>query len=119
MGHRLDIHFSDNFQIGLIEMATYGGPDRSPEFAFFNLLTFYYPTQRNDRKLMSGLWAIDAFYKPVKKISLYGQFLIDDIIVNNEPGIDDRAQYDDRFGLMLSVRTGDLIQGLNTDITYT
>jgi hypothetical protein len=51
---------------------------------------------------------------------LYGQFFIDDVIVNNEPGQDDRARYDDRLAVYASVRAGDLpIRGLNADLNYT
>ena len=57
---------------------------------------------------------------PWKKLTLYTQFLIDDIIVNNDPGVDDRARYPDRFGLTVSARSGDwLLTGLNLNLTYT
>lgn len=119
VGHRLDIRFSQRFQIALTEMATYGGPGRQFELAFMNPMTFYYPLQRNDRKEMDGFWCVDLFYKPSKQMTLYGQFLLDDIVVNNDPGINDRARFDDRFGLMISFRTGDLLlKGINTDLTY-
>ncbi|MCK5033486.1 MAG: hypothetical protein KAS18_07625, partial [Calditrichia bacterium] len=119
VGHRLDINFYDNFQIALTEMAMYGGANRDIELALFNPMNFYYALQRNDKKAISGLWALDVFYKPVKTVSLYGQFLLDDIVVNNDPGVDDRARFPDRLGLMLSVRTGDfLLPGSNYDLTY-
>ncbi len=118
-GHRLDLAFSDRFQIGLTEMAVYGGADRDFEFAFLNPLNFYYGIQRNDGKQMNGMWAVDLFYKPVQLLTLYGQLLIDDIIVNNDPGVDDRARYPDRFGIIVSARTGDWIwEGLNLEFTY-
>jgi len=119
VGHRLDIKFFQRFQIALTEMATYGGPDQQFELAFMNPMTFYYPLQRNDRKEIDGYWAIDLFYKPSTHITIYGQFLLDDIIVNNDPGVNDRARYDDRLGINVSFRTGDLIvNGLNTDLSY-
>ena len=118
-GHRLDLSFSKNFQIGLTEMATYGGEGRDFEFAFLNPANFYYGLQRNDHNLMSGLWSIDLFYKPFRQLTLYGQFLIDDIIVNNEPDQNDRANYPDRVGVTFSARSGDVIlNGLNTELTY-
>jgi hypothetical protein len=120
VGHRLDIAFSEDFQMGFSEMATYGGKDRDIELAFFNPMNFYYGIQRNDNKQMNGFWAVDLFYKPLKQLILYGQLLIDDIIVNNEPGVDDRARFPDRLGVMFSSRTGDmLLRGLNLDLTYT
>ena len=119
VGHRFDIRFSNYFQIALTEMAVYGGPGRDIELAFLNPMTFYYGVQRNDQKLMSGLWALDIFYKPSPKFTLFSQFLIDDIIVNNDPGVNDRARYPDRLGILFNWRSGDwLIKELSTSITY-
>lgn len=118
-GHRLDIRIRDDFHIGLTEMAIYGGADRRFELAYANPITFYYGVQRNDRKGMSGLWLLDIFYKPIPKITFYGQFLIDDIVVNNDPGVDDRARYPDRLGLVTSLRSGDLLMdGLDLNLSY-
>jgi len=119
VGHRLDINFYDNFQMAFTEMAMYGGVNRDIEIAMFNPMNFYYALQRNDKKAISGLWAVDLFYKPFDNLTLYGQFLLDDIVVNNDPGVDDRGRFPDRLGLMLSARTGDfLINGSNLDFTY-
>jgi hypothetical protein len=119
IGHRFDFMFSRKFQAAITEMATYGGEDRDFEFAFFNPMNFYYGIQRNDHKQMNGLWTLDIFYKPVTKLTFYGQLLIDDYIVNNEPGKNDRTQYPDRLGTLVSVRTGDFMAaGLNTAVTY-
>jgi len=118
-GHRLDIAFSENFQMAFTEMAVYGGVERDFEPSFLNPMTFYYPLQRNDQLQMNGSWALDVFYKPARRITLYGQFLLDDIIVNNDPGVDDRARLPDRLALMASLRSGDLLmEGLNTALTY-
>ena len=119
VGHRLDIRFSDDLQIGLTEMATYGGPGQDFEIAFMNPMNFYYPIQRNDRKEMNGFWAVDWFYRPWDKWTIWGQFLIDDVIVNNDPGVDDRARYDDRLALQVSLRAADMpTRGWNFNLTY-
>lgn len=117
-GHRLDLAFSKSFQIALTEMAVYGGAERDFEPSFLNPFTFYYPLQRNDRLAMNGSWALDIFYKPSTGFTFYNQFLIDDIIVNNEPGVDDRSRYPDRFALLSSVRHADLIKGAYITLTY-
>ncbi|NIR52073.1 MAG: hypothetical protein GWN61_21150, partial [candidate division Zixibacteria bacterium] len=116
VGHRLDFQFSSRLQFAITEMATYGGPDREVDFLFFNPANFYYATQRNDQRAMNGKWALDLFYKPASPLSLYLQFLLDDIVLNTDAP-DETEKNDDRFGLMLSVRTGDLLRGLNTDLT--
>ncbi|MBD3226124.1 MAG: hypothetical protein GF313_15455 [Caldithrix sp.] len=120
VGHRLDWIINDRMQIAFTEMATYGGPDKDIELEFLNPMQFYYPVQRNDRKEMNGLWAVDFWFQPADKVHLFTQFLIDDIIVNNDPGVDDRDRYPDRLGLHLSVSTADrFIKALNTTFTYT
>ena len=119
VGHRLDLVITPSLQFGFTEMATYGGPGRDVEFSFLNPAIFYYPVQRNDQRQMDGFWAVDLFYKPAKRITLYGQFLIDDIIVNNEPGQNDRARYPDRMAGLISLRAADLFaQGTNFNLTY-
>lgn len=119
VGHRLDFRPTNRLQIALSEMATYGGPGRDIEFVFFNPTNFYYALQRNDRKQLDGFWSLDVFYKFRNAASLYGQFLIDDIIVNNDPGVDDRERFPDRFGVMLSLRGADwFFPSLNSEITY-
>ena len=118
VGHRLDVRLKSNLQIAFTEMATYGGKERDIELVFMNPMTFYYPTQRNDQKQLDGFWSFDIFYKPTTKFTCYGQFLIDDIIVNNDPGVNDRAKYPDRFGMLISLRSADFIDGLNLDLTY-
>lgn len=120
VGHRLDYSFTPHFQIGLSEFALYGGPDRSPELSLLNPLNLYYPVQRNDKKQLNGLWALDLFYKPSRKTAIYGQFLIDDIIVNNDPGVDDRGRYPDRLGVQIIFKKADWLQrGTHWVIGYT
>lgn len=120
VAHRLDIPISDKLQLAFTETATYGGEKRQWEWEFLNPMQFYYSIQRNDGKQMNGRWAMDIFWKPWKQWTFYTQFLLDDIIVNNDPGVDDRGQYPDRLGIYLSARNADsFIPGLNTNISYT
>jgi len=119
VGHRLDIQFTKNLQVAFSEMAIYGGENRPFELAFMNPMNFYYALQRNDKKYMSGLWSAEIFWKPLPKMTLYTQFLLDDIVVNNDPGEDYREQYPDRLGFNFSVKTADyFLNGLNSSISY-
>jgi hypothetical protein len=119
-GHRLDIDINDQLKLAFTEMAIYGGPGRQFQIEYLNPMEFYYGLQRNDQALMSGVWAVDLFYRPASKTLLYGQFLLDDIIVNNDPGVDDRGRFPDRLGVYVSIRQADLpYQGLLNDLSYT
>ena len=118
--HRLDFSISENMQMAFTEVAVYGGPDRDFEFGFLNPLNYFYLVQRNNHVQINGIWAVDLFYKPHTNLNFFLQFLLDDIIVNNEPGQDDRAQYPDRFGINLKISEADLfMKGLQTEVEFT
>jgi hypothetical protein len=120
VGHRLDIRISDDLQFALSETGVYGGEGRGWEWEFLNPMQFFYAIQRNDGKLINPRWSLDASWKPAKKWALYSQLHLDDIIVNNDPGINARAKYPDRLALNLSIRNADLILlGMHTQVDYT
>lgn len=119
-GHRLDININPSLSLAFTEIAIYGGPNRQPELEFLNPMEFYYAVQRNDGAAMSGLWAVDISYRLLPKTLFYAQFLLDDIILNNDPGVDDRARFPDRLGFFLSSKAADYpLEGLLLDFSYT
>jgi hypothetical protein len=105
-------------QLAFNEFDVYGGEYRQFVPTFLIPMNFYYAIQRNDEIPISGIWSAQVFWKPLKKWTFYGEFLIDDIIVNNDPGIDDRAKYDDRLGINFSLRNANMIDGLNWELAY-
>ncbi len=106
--HRGDFRINDRLQIGFSEAAIYGGETRSFEFFYLNPMNLFYIDQRNQNSQISGLWALDLFYKPSRPLSLYLQYLIDDVVVNNEPGQNDRGRYPDRMGITAKAVVTDL-----------
>ena len=119
VGHRIDISLNPTLQFAFTEMATFGGANRNIDLQLLNPMTFYYGVQRNDRRQLDGFWALDVFWKPFPKTALYTQFLIDDIIVNNDPGVDDRSRFPDRLGINISLRQADWpVRGLQNSITF-
>jgi hypothetical protein len=118
-GHRLDISINEKLKLAFSEVAIYGGPNRSIQPELLNPLEFYYGLQRNDRIALSGMWAVDLFYRMAPKLVVYGQFLLDDIIINNDPGVNDRAKHPDRLGLYTSLRQADYpLLGVLLDLSY-
>jgi hypothetical protein len=109
-GHRLDLNISDRLKIAFTEMAIYGGPNRQVELEFLNPMEFYYASQRNEGATMSGLWATDIYWRLPKRSLIYVQLLLDDIIVNNVPGVDDRSRFPDRLGFYFSLRGADYLK---------
>lgn len=118
--HRLDIALSPRLQFALTEVAIYGGPGRDFEFGYLNPAALFYLVQRNNLQQISGLWAVDLFYKPHAKVNFNVQFLLDDFIVNNVPDQDDRAAHPDRMGISMKISQADLwLPGLQTGLNYT
>ena len=118
--HRFAFSPSSRFQIAFSEIAVYGGPNRGFEFGFLNPMNFYYIVQRNNNQQMNGLWALDVFIKPTAKLNLSAQFLIDDVIVNNEPGENDREKFPDRVGVSFKLSEADyILAGQQFGIEYT
>lgn len=117
---RGEIALRQNLQLGLSQIAIYGGPDQGFEPFYLNPLNLYYPAQRNNRAQMNGLWAAEVYWKPVRRITLYTQWLIDDVIVNNEPGQNDRAVHPDRMGITSKlVLTDYIIPGGQFNLLFT
>ena len=106
---RLDIKLSNIFQIGLSEAALYGGPWQSFSGPYLNPMNFYYLSQRNQIVLMNGSWQLNAFYLNPKRWALYIDLYIDDFIINNDEGIDDRAVHPDRLALMAKMSFPNLL----------
>ncbi len=116
---RGDLALTDNLHIGLNQAAVYGGPGETLRFSKLNPMGLFYIVQRNTGEQISGLWALDFWWKPSPQLTLTGQWLIDDVIVNNEPGQDDRAVHDDRFGIVSrAVVTDPGVPGLQLAFTW-
>jgi hypothetical protein len=117
---RFDVALGPNLQFGLSEAAVYGSVNGTWQMIYLNPLNLYYVEQRNNRVQMNGLWCGDLFWKPSPRLTFYLQYLIDDIIVNNEPGQNDRARHPDRMGLTAKVVLADLpAPGTEIGLTYT
>ena len=103
---RLDFKVSNNFQGALSAATIYGGPNQGFIADFINPINLYYLSQRNNQTQMNNFYQLSLFYK-INNSSIYFDFLIDDIIVNNEPGATD--EYDNRLGLIIKCSSSDLV----------
>ena len=98
---RLDYKVNNRFQFALSESTIYGGPNQQFVASYLNPTHFFYAAQRNQGVQLNGFWQINIFYKPLDRLGLYIDLFADDIIVNNEPGVDDRAVHPDRLGILV------------------
>lgn len=123
---KLDWKIRDNFQISLSEASLYGGISQSFESSNLNPVIFFYDTQINEGISANNYWQLNCFYKIKQGMGLYLDFFVDDIIVNNEPGVDDVSLHPNRFGLLgkisFALEGGSLLSGRYVRIsneTYT
>jgi hypothetical protein len=98
---RLDYKINQKLQMAFTEATIYGGPDQQFVAAYLNPTHLFYAAQRNQRVQLNSFWQINAFYKPITGVGIYIDLFADDLIVNNETGVDDRAVHPDRLGLMI------------------
>jgi len=116
---RLDWRISNNFQIALSEATVYGGPDQNWVPSYLNPVHFFYAAQRNQGEQLNSFWQINIFWKPCNRIGMYFDLFADDLIINNESGVNDRDRYPDRLGFLWKISFTDVFQEKSlTSIRY-
>ena len=97
-GHRLDLAITPSLRIGLAETALVISPGGVP-FWLLNPLLPWSLSQSEDRDPEEGtniLWSLDSIWNPSPDWALYGQFLLDDFMIDNE----DRDTHPDQLGCL-------------------
>ena len=97
-GHRIDLALSPDVRLGLSETALVATDGPFPLWLANPLLPWVL-TQQEDRgksEKTNIFWAVDAAWMPRTGCSLYGQFLLDDAMVD----LEDRDTYPDQMGLL-------------------
>lgn len=107
--HRLELSLSKKLKIALTESMIFGGKDQKILSQYTNPANIFFLSKMSDRKgyedgSANELIALEFLYKPLKKISLYSQFLIDDIDFTKKL----RAKYPDRLGVLSKITVADL-----------
>ena len=110
---RLDFKLSKKIQGALSASAIYGGPNQSFEGEYLNPMNIFYLSQRNSQIQMNNLYQLNLFYNVNNTKAFYMDFLIDDIIVNNEEGYNGTDYKDNRFGLVLKYSQIDFLRNKN------
>jgi len=77
-GHRIDWLVGNRVELGLSEVILYGGEARNMELQYMNPLLPYYASQWNSKLDNNVLASADFAIRPVDKLKVYGQFLVDD-----------------------------------------
>jgi len=79
VGHRLSWQVVPEVEVGLGEVAVYGGKGRSLELAYLNPLSLFYLEQFTQAVGDDNyLWLIDFDARPARGVRLWGQVMVDD-----------------------------------------
>ena len=111
--HRLGMEVIPNLEIGLFESVVYGQPDslgsNNLKLEYLNPIIFYRALEQQDGSADNVLIGLDFKYNLFRKVQLYGQLVIDELIVSeafsdngwwgNKSGTQIGAKYIDAFGV--------------------
>jgi len=81
--HRISLRLHRKFRLSLFESVTFGGEGRAPELYYLNPLQFFHTAQLNERFDDNTMLGFDFLFLPAPGWATYGQFLLDDIQVDN------------------------------------
>ncbi len=111
--HRLGMQVIPDLEVGLFESVVYGQPDslgsNNLKLEYLNPIIFYRALEQQDGSADNVLIGLDFKYNLFKRVQLYGQLVIDELIVSeafsdngwwgNKSGTQIGAKYVDAFGI--------------------
>ena len=111
--HRLGMQVIPDLEIGLFESVVYGQPDslgsNNLKLEYLNPIIFYRALEQQDGSADNVLIGLDFKYNLFNRLQLYGQLVIDELIVSeafsdsgwwgNKSGTQIGAKYIDAFGI--------------------
>jgi hypothetical protein len=117
--HRFEISLSKKIEIAFTDVILFGGKDAFPQFQYLNAVNPLFLSKMSDRKGFeegnaNALMCFDFFYKPFNNLTLFGQFLIDDIDFTKSL----RKIYPDRLGYSAKVIYTDLFPASQIYLSY-
>ncbi len=114
--HHLNIKIKPNFHIGLFESVMYGDSSAGIKVEYLNPVIFYRAIEQQNGSADNAFVGMDFKWNIKKRVSLYGQLLVDELIVSevfsnsgwwgNKQGTQFGAKYFDAFG-----KEGLMLQG--------
>lgn len=80
--HHLNVRIKPNFHIGLFESVMHGDSTSGFKFAYANPIIFYRAVEQQNGSSDNAMIGMDFKWNIAKKFSLYGQLVIDELIVS-------------------------------------
>jgi hypothetical protein len=107
--HRFEIAITPKIEIAFTETMLFGGENQNVIFQYINPVNFFYLSKLGERKGLeedfgNSATSLEVFYKPISKVTLFGQFLLDDMDFTKAL----RAKYPDRIGFSAKIVLSDL-----------
>jgi hypothetical protein len=117
--HRFEISVTRKIEFAFTETMLFGGEDQNVLFQYINPANIFYISKLGERKGYeegdaNAFASFEVYYKPIKKLTLFGQFLIDDMDFTKEL----REQFPDRIGFSGKMVISDLWPGSQVFLTY-
>ena len=81
--HHLSMNLSKNLNIGLFEAIVFGRDNATFDFSYLNPIIFYRSIEQQDGSPDNALLGLDAKYNFMQHFSIYGQLVIDELLVSN------------------------------------
>ncbi len=114
-GHRIDFRIYDNLNVGFFETIIFGGENRTLEFSYLNPFNFFHAEQLNVSKDDNTFLGVDLTWYLYNRAKLYGQFLADDIqIEDNEAGDNEPNE----IGMLFGFEYLDLLELFDFKLQY-
>ena len=108
--HRFEVALTKKIELAFTDVMLFGGKDAFPQLQYINPVNFLYISKLTDRNGFeegnaNALICFDTYYKPITKITLFGQFLVDDMDFTKSL----RAIYPDRIGYSIVFIYSDIL----------
>jgi len=100
-GHRIEFRPGKYFRCGLAETALFSSPDAGLDFAYLNPVQFYTATEQNGPQTANVMASLDATLLLHRRLTLYGEFLVDDFQFESS-SVDDRGEPSE-YGFMAGI----------------
>lgn len=107
--HHLSLNVTHNFTVGLFESVVFGDSTNRMRVEYYNPIIFYRALEQQDGSSDNVLLGMDFKWNLWKQVSVYGQLLIDELVMSevfsrsqwwgNKQGFQIGAKYYDAFGI--------------------
>ncbi len=119
--HHLDIAITEDFHLGLFESVLHGRPDSlggtDLKFEYLNPIIFYGAIEQQDGSADNAIVGLDFRWDLLKRMQLYGQFILDELIIDEL--LSNSGWWGNKYGFQLGLKHFDfLVPTWNWQLEY-